>query len=491
MEHCKYCEAEMEEGSTLCPACGKDNVEAEEAVVETVEETAEEKAEETAEEVVEEAAEENKEESEEKNGEKAEEKVPAKSKRMVMMMAAAMAVLVVILGALVYGGMKKPFIKETVPVLGTIPADSKLNDETYRGSYSTRDRKVTRKRGDVVATAGEYELTVGQLQIYYWQEVISFLNQYGAYAPYFGLDYTQPLDTQACGIMEGRTWQQYFLARALNSWRSYTALSMMAKEAGYEMEPEYYAELNAIPARLQQQATAYGFKDAESYVQANVGAGSSVADYVKFMEIYYLGYSYLNHYHSTLTATDAEVEEFFTLHEKDYAQSGLTKETKTVDVRHILIYPDGATDATIRTETFSEEAWAAAEEKAYALLQQWAEAEGANEESFGKLADAHTQDGGSKGKGGLYTNVSQGTMVENFDAWCFDPERKVGDTAVVKTEYGYHVMFFCGETYQWRELVRTDVINEKLNTMVDAAIAKLPITVFYDKILLSVVDLTQ
>ena len=25
MEHCKYCQAELEEGSTVCPGCGKDN----------------------------------------------------------------------------------------------------------------------------------------------------------------------------------------------------------------------------------------------------------------------------------------------------------------------------------------------------------------------------------------------------------------------------------------------------------------------------------
>ena len=45
---CKYCQAELEEGVTLCPACGKDN--AEETVTEQpVEETAEEKVEESAE----------------------------------------------------------------------------------------------------------------------------------------------------------------------------------------------------------------------------------------------------------------------------------------------------------------------------------------------------------------------------------------------------------------------------------------------------------
>ena len=28
MEHCKFCEAELEEGSMVCPSCGRDNTDA-------------------------------------------------------------------------------------------------------------------------------------------------------------------------------------------------------------------------------------------------------------------------------------------------------------------------------------------------------------------------------------------------------------------------------------------------------------------------------
>ena len=48
MEKCKFCQAELEENVTLCPACGKDNAEAEE--VTAAEETAAPEAELTAEE---------------------------------------------------------------------------------------------------------------------------------------------------------------------------------------------------------------------------------------------------------------------------------------------------------------------------------------------------------------------------------------------------------------------------------------------------------
>ena len=35
MEKCKFCEAELEEGVTLCPSCGKNNEETAEAADET------------------------------------------------------------------------------------------------------------------------------------------------------------------------------------------------------------------------------------------------------------------------------------------------------------------------------------------------------------------------------------------------------------------------------------------------------------------------
>ena len=33
-------------------------------------------------------------------------------------------------------------------------------------------------------------------------------------------------------------------------------------------------------------------------------------------------------------------------------------------------------------------------------------------------------------------------MVDEFNDWCFAPERKVGDTDIVLTDYGYHIMYF-------------------------------------------------
>ena len=129
------------------------------------------------------------------------------------------------------------------------------------------------------------------------------------------------------------------------------------------------------------------------------------------------------------------------------------------NVRHILIeYQGGTTDETGAT-VYSDEEKADVKAKAQALLDEWLAGE-ATEDSFATLANQNTQDPGSVSTGGLYENIAPGTMVEPFDTWCFDEARQVGDTGIVETTYGYHVMFFSGygETYH-DYLVKTEMVN--------------------------------
>ena len=43
---------------------------------------------------------------------------------------------------------------------------------------------------------------------------------------------------------------------------------------------------------------------------------------------------------------------------------------------------------------------------------------------------------------GLYSNIYKGEMVPSFEDWCFDPARQSGDTGIVESSNGYHVMYF-------------------------------------------------
>ena len=132
------------------------------------------------------------------------------------------------------------------------------------------------------------------------------------------------------------------------------------------------------------------------------------------------------------------------------------------NVRHILIAVEDSTDEAAKAE---------AEKKAQDILDQYL-AGAQTEEAFAELAKANSADNAEAG--GLYEDIAPGSMVDTFDAWCYDESRQVGDTGIVETQYGYHIMFFSGygETYQnslvddamrtrdysaWRESVTGDV----------------------------------
>ena len=120
-------------------------------------------------------------------------------------------------------------------------------------------------------------------------------------------------------------------------------------------------------------------------------------------------------------------------------------ETKTVNVRHILISPLSEEDQenSKSAKDASAKEWKAALKKAKKILAEYKKGD-KTAEAFGKLAKKNSTDSNAS-EGGLYENVTPNQMVPTFNAWCFDSSRKAGDTGIVKTEYGYHIMYFEGE----------------------------------------------
>ncbi|MCH5321196.1 MAG: peptidylprolyl isomerase [Eubacterium sp.] len=135
---------------------------------------------------------------------------------------------------------------------------------------------------------------------------------------------------------------------------------------------------------------------------------------------------------------------------------------KTIDVRHILIAPEteNGADATEATDA----QWTAAFDKARDILSGWDK----TEDGFAQLAMDNSSDG-SAADGGLYSNVVTGQMVNSFSAWCFDDARKAGDTAIVRSDYGYHIMYFVGKNDQtiWQYTVEQTLASQDSSTLAE------------------------
>ena len=121
-----------------------------------------------------------------------------------------------------------------------------------------------------------------------------------------------------------------------------------------------------------------------------------------------------------------------------------TNDYPTVSFRHILAQAED----TDGDGSFSEEEINAAADEAEGIYDEWQEGD-ATEDSFAALANERSDDGGSNTTGGLYEEVSKGTMVDPINDWLFDDARKAGDTTVVSYEgdnyTGTHVLYFVGQ----------------------------------------------
>ncbi len=131
-------------------------------------------------------------------------------------------------------------------------------------------------------------------------------------------------------------------------------------------------------------------------------------------------------------------------------------EEETRNIRHILI--------NLGTE---DDADAKAKEKAEKIYKEWGDGD-KTEAAFAELANKYSEDPGSNTNGGLYENVSKGDMVEEFNDWMFDPNRKIGDNAIIKTDYGYHIMYYPGPGLtEWKVAVDSDLREDDLSAEYD------------------------
>ena len=454
---CKFCNAELEEGTTLCPDCGKENLEevTEEIAVEPAEEIAE-----TTEEVTETA--------EEAAQEEPVETPKKKTPKWVMGLAivGAVAIAAVLIVAVIFG------IKASTP-----PA----------GSYSVSDSKAVKERDTVVATVGDVELTNSALQVYYWQAINEYQSNYGYYLDSSVLDVTKPLDQQFYDEEAGITWQKFFLDGAINSWSRYAALHMQAKEAGFQLSEEMQTYVESLPEQIQTMATSYGYDTVADMLNDDMGAACDETGYMEYLHTNIYASQYMDSVYESLIPDMEQIESYYAENEEALNAQGISKDSGfTVDVRHILLCPEGGIADDNGNTVYTVAEWEACRVKAQALLDQWA-SESGTEEGFAQFAMEHTEDPGSMSTGGLYSDVYEGQMVEPFENWCFDESRQYGDTGLVQTNYGYHIMYFVASHEVWIANVSDLMIYERSTDLVNKAAEKWPAVIHDNKIVLSTI----
>ena len=337
-------------------------------------------------------------------------------------------------------------VETTVPV--TVPADGNPEDVTCKGSYSAAVNDA------VVATVGDAELTNRELQAWYWAEVSRYQQEGHEENP----DFSAPLDTQVCQI-DGSvgSWQQYFLRQALNAWHTAQALlhqseavPMPTEEAYqpnlknyetymtgmpaakylygynvyYQLNTLHEAYLENLPQMLSRLAEQKGYSGIGDL--AGTAFGTTEEALMAFAESYNRGYMYFTALSYYLEPGEEELAAYAQEHQGQFDGG------RYVDIRHILLNPDGD--------------WALCEEQAREMLEKWQKDRRCSEATFAELAVKHSQDLGTALDGGAYHKLTQGVLMPELDAWCFDTARQSGDTALIRSDLGIHILYFASGT---------------------------------------------
>jgi len=377
----------------------------------------------------------------------------------------------------------------------------------------------------VVAVCGTEELTNGALQVWYWAEVAQYRQEGHETEP----DYSQPLDTQVCEIDGSvNSWQQFFLKRALSAWHRAQALIQhseqvpMATEEAYQPNLQniekymtgmpaaevlygyhtYYrpnslhqAYLDEIPGMLETLAREKGYENAERMAEAAFGTSVEVLE--TFSDSCNRGYMYFTELTHSIAPAEEVLEAFYTEQSSDTSTG-----ERCVDFRQILLVPrdviqednrpswerqeptvpvvlETVTVAPDGKVTASEKAWALCEEEARQLLSDWQNKKRGTEATFGETAHQYTMDPGTKVNGGRYQSVRRGQMTEVIDNWCFDPARQVGDTGILRSDYGVHILYFSGSRTLDREAADREYHRQQQNLLITEAKDAFPMEVDY------------
>lgn len=185
----------------------------------------------------------------------------------------------------------------------------------------------------------------------------------------------------------------------------------LTKEELTKFDSDVKNYLDSISAKPEEQ---------ESYIKTQTGL--SLSQFKGLYRNLYLVNKFTTDTKNSFNLTDAELQTYYNANKDLYFKA---------TVAHILFMTKDSSG-----QDLSQEKQAEVKKKAEDTL---AKVNAPNSD-FAALVKELSEDTGSKDTGGEYTVQKNNEFVQEFQDWATDPARKVGDTGIIKTTYGYHIM---------------------------------------------------
>lgn len=277
-------------------------------------------------------------------------------------------------------------------------------------------------------------VSAAEYDFYYYSNYRTYA-QYASYGavPTIAADGSIDL-TAVCALSKDgtQTWGDFIKESAQKQLQDVYILTNYAAAAGVTTTAADQTTIDNFYASVQTNADSFSMS-ADEYLTTLYGASVNKAGLDPIIARYLLTSDYMSGLQGAYTFTDAEMQTFYTANKDTY------KDIDVPTVRHILfLAPVGVSGYTDATPDELAKAKALAE-AALAKIKTY--------DDMVTIGDAALADG-SATESKEYS-VTVGSMVTSFEDWCYDAARKPGDTGIVQSEYGYHVMYYVKTQKDW------------------------------------------
>lgn len=279
----------------------------------------------------------------------------------------------------------------------------------------------------IAAVVGDEKVYPHEINFYYINSYMNFVESYGDYLTWFGLNTSMPLKAQQ--YTEDKTWHDYFLETALSSVHEVKALYKEAVAAGHTLSEEYSKQIDSDIASLEASVQGQNMT-LDYYLSSSFGSRMTIDEYKRIMTESYLAQQFAQQKFDSFEYSDEDIKNYYQENKNSF---------DLVDYRYFF-FSSAPENSNASQEEIDN---AKTNSKSLAEIMQSAITD---EQSFIKLSlqnakedqkELYEDDDYTLREGSTYSSVPDEDMAE----WLFDENRSTGDTTIIESDTGYFVVY--------------------------------------------------
>ncbi|NLO48842.1 MAG: hypothetical protein GX111_11060 [Clostridiales bacterium] len=276
---------------------------------------------------------------------------------------------------------------------------------------------------------GDWKYTTAEFNYFYQSAFLTTFNQYyqslGEYA-YYLLDPNKSFSKQ--DYNEEQTYEDYFTDQAFDRMKKIAMLNRAAVEDKFVLDEDGQAQIDMTISNAKAMANQGGLSFSSFLVQT-YGKGMTESIFNKLINWEIIAANYTNTMLDNMVFTDEELDARYEESSADY---------------NLITFHRYFVNATAKPEEGLDDA--AAKAAAYTAANEIAV--GRTEDVFAELVYQHVPEDQKEAYADptatLQKNVSPSSINADYKEWLTSPERTYGETTVIETETGFHVLLFVG-----------------------------------------------